>query len=293
VAIGLSGRTYEKARAVLDAAKAAPKRFGALAAEMDRTGRVDRAYKQPRKQQEQDRLIAEAATVELPDGVDLRIGDFGEVLADIPDASEDPIFTDPPRRGGVPAPLRRLGRAGGPRPEARRKPLLLPRTPRPTSHPRPHVPPPAVLVDDLRSRRPSSARLPGTPILVEWRPLLWFVKGEHPTDEGSRLSDLVELDRYRGRSKAPGWHEREIPATHCIQRLTRPDQVVLDPCINDGAALMSALHLKRIGIGVAPDPDRAAMAKARLGSLLSALKRARPPWRDGRRPQALLITPHS
>lgn len=42
--IGISGRTFEKARAVVEAANAEPERFGELLADMDRSGRVDRAY---------------------------------------------------------------------------------------------------------------------------------------------------------------------------------------------------------------------------------------------------------
>ena len=42
----MSGRTLEKARAVVAAAAAEPKRFGKLVEYMDETGRVDRAFKQ-------------------------------------------------------------------------------------------------------------------------------------------------------------------------------------------------------------------------------------------------------
>ena len=42
---GISGRSLDKIRAVTDAAKADPERFGDLVKEMDRTGNVDRAYR--------------------------------------------------------------------------------------------------------------------------------------------------------------------------------------------------------------------------------------------------------
>lgn len=45
VAVGIGARTYEKARAVAEAAEAEPETYGPLAEEMDRTGNVDRAYK--------------------------------------------------------------------------------------------------------------------------------------------------------------------------------------------------------------------------------------------------------
>jgi MT-A70/ParB/Sulfiredoxin domain len=43
--LGISGRTFEKARAVVEAADAEPERFGKLLADMDRTGRVNGPFK--------------------------------------------------------------------------------------------------------------------------------------------------------------------------------------------------------------------------------------------------------
>jgi ParB family chromosome partitioning protein len=43
--LGISGRTYEKARAVVEAAAAEPERFGPLVEEMDRTGKVSGAFR--------------------------------------------------------------------------------------------------------------------------------------------------------------------------------------------------------------------------------------------------------
>jgi hypothetical protein len=251
---------------------------------MDKERNVDRAYKRLRRQQEKERLIAEAEKAEVPDEVDLRTGDFRGVLADIPDASVDLIFTDPP--DGEAALLHYGAMAE-----------LAARVLKPEGsllcYPDPHALP-AVL--DLMCphltfwwmlgvrRRPSSARLPRTRIQLEWRPLLWFIKGDHPP-EGTRMPDFVDLDRNRGRSKAPGWHERELPATHCIQHLTRPGQVILDPWVTDGGTVLAALRLKRDVIGVAADPEHATEVKAHVSRLLRVLKRAQPRWRRGQTPQ--------
>jgi len=48
-AVGWSGRTYEKAVAVVEAAEEAPERFGDLAEQMNATGRVDGAYRELKK----------------------------------------------------------------------------------------------------------------------------------------------------------------------------------------------------------------------------------------------------
>jgi ParB/RepB/Spo0J family partition protein len=46
--VGLSGKTYEKAKAVLRAAAEDPEKFGPVREEMDRTGKVDPAYRKVR-----------------------------------------------------------------------------------------------------------------------------------------------------------------------------------------------------------------------------------------------------
>lgn len=43
--VGMSGRTYEKAKAVVEAAEAEPEKFGQLAEEMDQKGSVNGAYR--------------------------------------------------------------------------------------------------------------------------------------------------------------------------------------------------------------------------------------------------------
>jgi ParB family chromosome partitioning protein len=48
-AVGMSGRTYEKAKAVVEAAEEDPETFGPVAEEMDRTGNVDSAFKRVQK----------------------------------------------------------------------------------------------------------------------------------------------------------------------------------------------------------------------------------------------------
>jgi ParB family chromosome partitioning protein len=51
-AIGMSGRSYEKAKAVVQAAKENPAQFADLRREMDDTGNVDRAYRELRQRRD-------------------------------------------------------------------------------------------------------------------------------------------------------------------------------------------------------------------------------------------------
>jgi ParB family chromosome partitioning protein len=66
-ACGVDRRTYEKAKAVSDAAAAAPKKFGHLVEQMDRSGKVNKAYSELRKakkkaEREKAKMRVEATT---------------------------------------------------------------------------------------------------------------------------------------------------------------------------------------------------------------------------------------
>jgi N6-adenosine-specific RNA methylase IME4 len=58
VQLGVSGRTYEKARAVVEAAHTEPERFGALVEQMDRTGKVTGAFRQLLKARDEQRILS-------------------------------------------------------------------------------------------------------------------------------------------------------------------------------------------------------------------------------------------
>jgi len=53
-AVGMSGKTYEKAKEVVQAARSDPKTFGKIAKDMDADGKVDRAYRKVRQKRRED-----------------------------------------------------------------------------------------------------------------------------------------------------------------------------------------------------------------------------------------------
>jgi N6-adenosine-specific RNA methylase IME4 len=65
-AVGMSGKTYERAKKVIDAAEREPERFGHLKAEMDRTRRVNGVYKKLEREQLVDQINREPPP--LPNG---------------------------------------------------------------------------------------------------------------------------------------------------------------------------------------------------------------------------------
>lgn len=68
-----------------------------LAAKVD-SGEMEakRALRVKREREVQQRVEAAPPTAPLPANVDLRLGDFREILSNVPDASVDLILTDPP-----------------------------------------------------------------------------------------------------------------------------------------------------------------------------------------------------
>jgi ParB family chromosome partitioning protein len=94
-AVGMSGRTYEKAKAVAEAAGAEPDKYGRLLEAMDRTGRVDGVYRRLQTARQ-----AEAIAREPPP---LPAGPFRVIVADPPWAFEKRPDDDS-RQGVVPYP---------------------------------------------------------------------------------------------------------------------------------------------------------------------------------------------
>ena len=91
---GVSGRTVEKIAAIVDAADVEPAKFGKFLADMDRTGRVNGAYRRLKNAQQAEALRAEPPP--LPGN-----GPYRVVVADPPWAY-DPDDEDAPLRGVLP-----------------------------------------------------------------------------------------------------------------------------------------------------------------------------------------------
>jgi ParB family chromosome partitioning protein len=68
-ACGVDRRTYEKAKAVVQAAAKAPKKFGHLVEQMDRTGKVNKAYSEWKKETKQEERRAARKKIEKATGV--------------------------------------------------------------------------------------------------------------------------------------------------------------------------------------------------------------------------------
>ena len=94
--LGISGRTYERAKAVVDAAAAEPERFGKLLADMDRTGRVNGVYRRLKIAKQAESIRAEPPP--LPGN-----GPYRCICADPPWLNEVRP-EDPSHQGNMPYP---------------------------------------------------------------------------------------------------------------------------------------------------------------------------------------------
>ena len=104
-AVGMSGRTFQKAQAVVQAAEADPDTFGDLPELMDTTGKVHQAFQQVKRRQKRQELRAKAEAAPPPGGDSWKIitGDCHAEMSGLLDAGErfPLVVTDPQYNEGI------------------------------------------------------------------------------------------------------------------------------------------------------------------------------------------------
>lgn len=97
-------------------------------------------------------------------------------------------------------------------------------------------------------------QLPGKWVMVEWKPVVWFVK-DH------RIGREYIADRLRGSRPEKAHHEwaqgiEEVE--YLIEKLTEPGELICDPFAGSGAFGRAALAMNRrfIGADLNPDSDK-------------------------------------
>jgi hypothetical protein len=177
--------------------------------------------------------------------LDIRRGDFREVLTDIPDASVDLILTDPPYGfdyvplyGDMAEFAARVLKPDG---------SVICFTGQ------------SILPDVYDQLRPhlrywwtfalshgKGQQLPGKFVVIEWKPVVWFVR------ERRRDDHVYVADRIRGtgalKDRHP-WAQGTEELVYVIEQLTDPGNVIVDPFAGGGGFGETATRLHRNFIG--------------------------------------------
>lgn len=191
------------------------------------------------------KLAKERNRTPLDEPLDIRRGDFRQVLADLDDGSVDLILTDPPYAEKV------LPLYGELAEFAAR--VLVPGGSLVSYVGQSTMPAAAIAFSGhLRywwclalDHRGGGQQLPGKWVRIKWKPILWFVKGE-------RRDKTYVHDMIRGTTEGRGAHEwaqgvdEVLPL---IESLTDPEQLVCDPFAGSGSFGIAAHKIGRRFIG--------------------------------------------
>lgn len=253
-AAGTSGRSVARYKRIAEVAPdlADSVKGGSMA--------LDRAERIVRDREAQDRKIAkakaEAEAQPVPTSVDIRHGDFREVLADLQDV--DAIITDPPYpREFLPLLGDMAAWADKVLAEDGIMAVLIGQT---------HLPEVYRLLDGHRAYRWTGCYLtPGAgyvshprKVQSNWKPLIVY-------GGGPRFSDTFSSEGSDADAKGHHKWGQDYSAFHAIvERLTDRGQTVVDPFMGSGTTLLAAHALGRNCIGADVDLDSVETALRRL-----------------------------
>jgi tRNA/tmRNA/rRNA uracil-C5-methylase (TrmA/RlmC/RlmD family) len=107
------------------------------------------------------------------------------------------------------------------------------------------------------------ARIYKKQVIVTWKPLIWFVKGDK-----LRTREFIE-DSIVSEPPSKNLHEWEqstAEANHVITKLTLPGDVILDCFMGIGTTGIAAINNQRRFIGIEKDHDILEIARRRIAA---------------------------
>lgn len=222
---------------------------------LDRAERIIRDREAEQRRIDQAR--AEAAAQPAPALVDIRHGDFREVLADLKDI--DAVITDPPYPGEFIPLLADLA--------AWADKVLAPDGVLAVLMGQTYLPEVYRLLDGHRPYRWTACYLtPGNGyasmarrVQSNWKPLIIY-------GGGPRLGDIIRSEGIDAGAKSNHKWGQDYGAFHTIvERLTSRGQTVADPFAGSGTTLLAANALGRHAVGAEIDAEAFSRARERLG----------------------------
>lgn len=106
-------------------------------------------------------------------------------------------------------------------------------------------------------------------IVITWKPLLWFTKGNRNTQAYDYIRDFINSSSPNENKDFHPWAQSYTEAEQIISKLTLENQIVMDPLMGSGTTGNAALKLRRKFIGIEIDPNRFAIAKSNIYSKFS------------------------
>jgi 16S rRNA G966 N2-methylase RsmD len=251
-------------------------------AQADRAARVLRSIPEPpcrpmklavaERLARDEKLRAATESKGLPGGVEVFCSDFRQLQ--LPDASVDLIFTDPPWSapdlytdlGRFAARVLKPGRLCCVYAPAAALPEIIAGMGRHLDY----YWCLAVGYQNARCHRNARVNFTGT-----WTPVLAFSKG--PVQKRTKNSPLDFLSTSCGNSDKHGyhrWQQEGEPARYWLERLTLPDDVILEPLSGSGQFALEAFQVggRRI-IACDIDPDAAETTRRRLAQVSDSARR--------------------
>lgn len=251
---GTSGRAVAQAKRVAEHAPDLANKVESGQIALDRAERIIRDREAEQRRIEQARREAEAQPE--PTTVDIRHGDFREVLAGL--RNIDAVVTDPPYPAEY-LPLLADLAAWADR-------VLAPDGVLAVLIGQTHLPDVYRLLDGHRPYRWTGCYLTEGAgyvshprrIQSNWKPVLLY-------GAGPRLSDIVRSTGINADAKNNHRWGQDYNAFHTlIERLTQPGQTVADPFAGSGTTLLAAKALGRHAVGCDTDPESVRTAQERV-----------------------------
>lgn len=101
-------------------------------------------------------------------------------------------------------------------------------------------------------------------IEVMWKPILWYVKKAYPHGRGF-IKDMVRITQKDGVTKKyHKWQQSVQWAEFFISKLTKENNLILDPFIGSGTTAVACERLNRRWIGIEINPEYCEIAKQRI-----------------------------
>jgi len=266
--VGIGERTLKKAEEIVDAADQDPK-YQIYVDEMDSGKPIHKVHKKYKKDQKKEELKSIKTNIELPPEIcKLFCNDFTKIDSEtIPDNSIDLIFTDPPYGEQYIYLYEDLARLAVRVLKPRGSLVFY------SGH---------IILDEVFNifsrhktdlqywwtlavkHNGAKKRVHARSVFAEWKPLIWYTKGEKPTNILDTMFDHIESSPPDKISHE--WAQSQEEPEHIIRYLTVENQIVLDPMMGSGMTGIAALKLNRKFIGIEIDQERFEIGRNKIAS---------------------------